>query len=242
MLGMVSCPKIPDIPEEERTPLVVALLEMTHLQQEQIQALKDEIARLKGQKPRPKIKPSRLEEDSANDDKGGGKKRPGSARKSKRGELEIHETKVVKADDVPPGSGVQPTAKKHLHEIYLAATREESEKAFTFFVDLYEAKFPKAVNCLKKDKKELLAFYDFPAEHWKHIRTTNPIESTFATVRLRTVKTKGCLSRKTALAMVFKLILSARRKWRKLNGSNQLAELIEGVPFKDGIKQIKHAA
>ncbi len=104
MLGMVSCPKIPDIPEEERTPLVVALLEMTHLQQEQIQALKDEIARLKGQKPRPKIKPSRLEEDSANDDKGGGKKRPGSARKSKRGELEIHETKVVKADDVPPGS------------------------------------------------------------------------------------------------------------------------------------------
>jgi len=104
MLCMVSCPKIPDIPEEERTPLVVALLEITHLQQEQIQTLKDEIARLKGQKPRPKIKPSRLEEDSAKDDKGGGKKRPGSARKSKRGELEIHETKVVKADDVPPGS------------------------------------------------------------------------------------------------------------------------------------------
>lgn len=100
----MSCSKIPDIPEEERSPLVVALLEMIHLQQEQIQTLKDEIARLKGQKPRPDIKPSRLEGDSAKDDKGGEKKRPGSARKSKRGELEIHETKVVKADDVPPGS------------------------------------------------------------------------------------------------------------------------------------------
>jgi len=101
---MVSNPKIPDIPEEERTPLVVALLEIIHLQQEQIQTLKDEIARLKGQKPRPKIKPSKLEQDSAKDDKNGKTKRPGSARKSKRGELEIHETKVVKADDVPPGS------------------------------------------------------------------------------------------------------------------------------------------
>ena len=95
---------------------------------------------------------------------------------------------------------------------------------------------------LVKDRERLLSFYDFPAEHWKHIRTTNPIESTFATVRLRTVKTKGCLSRKTALAMAFKLILSARRKWRKLDGSNQLAELVEGVPFKDGIKITKHAA
>ena len=88
----------------------------------------------------------------------------------------------------------------------------------------------------------MLAFYDFPAEHWRHIRTTNPIESTFATVRLRTVKTKGCLSRKTALAMTFKLILSAKRKWRKLNGSDQLADIIEGVPFKDWIKQIERAA
>ena len=95
---------------------------------------------------------------------------------------------------------------------------------------------------LVKDRERLLTFYDFPAEHWKHIRTSNPIESTFATVRQRTVKTKGCLSRKTALAMTFKLILSAKRKWRKLDGSSQLAELIEGVPFKDGIKQIKHAA
>ena len=103
-----------------------------------------------------------------------------------------------------------------------------------FAVDLLKS------NCTTTER--LLSFYDFPAEHWKHIRTTNPIESTFATVRLRTVKTKGCLSRKTALAMAFKLILSARRKWRKLDGSNQLAELVEGVPFKDGIKITKHAA
>ncbi len=88
----------------------------------------------------------------------------------------------------------------------------------------------------------MLTFYDFPAEHWKHVRSTNPIESTFATVRIRTTKTKGCLSRNTALAMVFKLLLSARRKWRRLDGSNHLAEVIQGVTFKDGIKQIQHAA
>ena len=88
----------------------------------------------------------------------------------------------------------------------------------------------------------LLTFYDFPAKHGKHVRTSNPIESTFATVRLRTVKTRGCLSRQTALTMVFKLILSAKAKWRKLDGSSHLAEVIKGVPFKDGIKQIKHAA
>ena len=88
----------------------------------------------------------------------------------------------------------------------------------------------------------MLAFYNFLAEHWKHIRTTNPIESTFVTVRPRTVKTKGCLNRKTALAMTFKPILSAKRKWRKLNGSDQLDDIIDGVPFKDGIKKIERAA
>ena len=103
-------------------------------------------------------------------------------------------------------------------------------------------KYDKATDRLVKDRERLLSFYDYPAEHWKHIRTTNPIESTFATVRLRTVKTKNCLSRKTALAMAFKLILSARGKWRKLDGSSHLAELIEGVPFKDGVKLTKHAA
>ncbi len=102
--------------------------------------------------------------------------------------------------------------------------------------------YDKAVECLTKDRDRLLTFYDFPAEHWKHVRSTNPIESTFATVRLRTAKTKGCLSRKTVLAMVFKLLLSAKRKWRRLDGSDHLAELIQGVTFKDGIKQIHNAA
>ena len=124
----------------------------------------------------------------------------------------------------------------------MAETKAAAEKALDFFIQAYGTKYDKAVNRLAKDRERLLSFYDFPAQHWKHIRTTNPIESTFATVRLRTVKTKGCLSRKTALAMAFKLILSAKRKWRKLDGSNQLAELIEGVPFKDGIKLTKNAA
>ena len=124
----------------------------------------------------------------------------------------------------------------------MAETRIDADAAFDFFVDSYGLKYDKAVERLTKDRDRLLTFYDFPAEHWKHIRTTNPIESTFATVRHRTKKTKGCLSRKTALAMVFKLILSAKTKWRRLDGSKRLAEIIEGVEFKDGIKQIKHAA
>ena len=103
----------------------------------------------------------------------------------------------------------------------MAETKADAEQAFDFFIEAYGAKYDKAVERLIKDRERLLSFYDFPAEHWKHIRTTNPIESTFATVRLRTVKTKGCLSRKTALAMAFKLILSAKRKWRKLDGSNR---------------------
>ncbi len=137
---------------------------------------------------------------------------------------------------------LQARAKGHLQDIWMAETRDDAEKAFDFFLDAYGAKYHKAAERLTKDRERLLTFYDFPAEHWKHIRTTNPIESTFATVRLRTIKTKGCLSRKTALAMAFKLILSAKRKWRKLDGSNQIAEIIEGVPFKDGIKQTKRAA
>ena len=151
----------------------------------------------------------------------------------------VHKTANV-LNQMP--KSLQAKAKSHLQDIWMAETKAEAQMAFDFFIQAYGVKYDRAVERLVKDRDRLLAFYDFPAEHWKHIRTTNPIESTFATVRLRTVKTKGCLSRKTALAMVFKLILSARRKWRKLNGSNQLAELIEGVPFKDGIKQIKHAA
>jgi putative transposase len=137
---------------------------------------------------------------------------------------------------------LQARAKGHLQDIWMAETRADAEKAFDFFVDAYGVKYHKAVERLIKDRERLLTFYDFPAEHWKHIRTTNPIESTFATVRLRTVKTKGCLSRMTALAMVFKLILSAKRKWRKLDGSNQLAEVIQGVMFKDGKRQTQCAA
>ncbi len=151
----------------------------------------------------------------------------------------VHKTANV-LNQMP--KSLQAGAKSRLHDIWMAETRVEAEKAFDFFVEAYGVKYPKAVERLVKDRDRLLAFYEFPAEHWKHIRTTNPIESTFATVRQRTVKTKGCLSRKTALAMTFKLILSAREKWRKLDGSSHLAELIKGVSFKDGIKQIKHAA
>ena len=137
---------------------------------------------------------------------------------------------------------VQPRAKQHLQDIWMAETKREAEKAFDFFLEAYGAKYDKAAACLAKDRDVLITFYDFPAEHWKHIRTTNPIESTFATVRLRTTKTKGCLSRMTALTMVFKLCQSASKKWRRLDGSHQLAEIIRGVKFKDGEKLIQHAA
>jgi putative transposase len=125
-------------------------------------------------------------------------------------------------------------AKQDLHAIYKAENRKEAELAFDHFVGKYGPKYDKAVACLAKDREPLLAFYAAPAEHWKHIRTTNPIESTFATVRLRTDKTKGCLSRQTALAMVFKLAKSAERHWRRLNGCERLAQLIQGVQFHDG--------
>ena len=123
----------------------------------------------------------------------------------------VHKTANV-LNQMP--KSLQAKAKGHLHDIWMAETRADAEAAFDFFIAAYGAKYHKAAERLVKDRERLLSFYDFPAEHWKHIRTTNPIESTFATVRLRTVKTKGCLSRKTALAMAFKLILSARRKWR----------------------------
>jgi putative transposase len=129
---------------------------------------------------------------------------------------------------------VQPKAKADLHAIYEAASRADAEAAFDRFLAKYEAKYDKAAGCLVKDRTALLAFYDFPAEHWKHVRSTNPVESTFATVRLRTDKTKGCLSRATALALVFKLARSAERHWRRLNGSDRLAEIVCGVRFRDG--------
>ncbi len=126
-------------------------------------------------------------------------------------------------------------AKAHLQEIWMAETRGDAEKAFDFFVQAYSAKYSQAVKCLTKDREDLFAFYGFPAELWVHLRTTNPTESTFATVRLRTHKIKGCLSRETGLSMVFKLCLSAQNKWRRLNGSEKLAEVIDGVQIVDRV-------
>ena len=130
----------------------------------------------------------------------------------------------------------QPKAKRALQEIWMAETKVAADSAFDGFIKSYEVKYQKAAECLAKDRDALLAFYDFPAEHWKHLRTTNPIESTFATVRHRTIRSKGCLSNKTALAMVFKLIEAAQRSWRRLDGHNQLPKLIQGVKFADGLE------
>ena len=131
---------------------------------------------------------------------------------------------------------IQPKAKTALQNIWMAETRKDAEAAFDRFVELYGVKYDKAVACLQKDRDVLLAFYDFPAEHWKHLRTTNPIESTFATVRHRTIRSKGCLSNKTALAMVFKLVEGAQKTWRRHDGQNMLPKLVANVKFKDGIE------
>jgi len=128
-------------------------------------------------------------------------------------------------------------AKAALQAIWMAESRQEAEKALDAFVGTYGAKYPKAASCLADDREELLAFYGFPAEHWKHIRTTNPIESTFSTVRLRTAKTRGCLSRTTALTVGYQLCRSAQRKWRKLDGHELLGKVIEGVKFIDGVME-----
>jgi putative transposase len=131
---------------------------------------------------------------------------------------------------------VQPKAKADLKEIWMAENRKDAEKAFSRFLAKYEAKYDKAAACLAKDRETLLAFYDFPAEHWKHIRTGNPIESTFATVRHRTIRAKGCLSHDTGMIMVFKLIQTAQSSWRRLDGQNQLPKVITGVTFTDGVE------
>ena len=146
----------------------------------------------------------------------------------------VHKTANV-LDKMPKSS--QPKAKGMLHEIYLSETKAEAEKAFDLFVKTYEAKYPQATACLTKDRDKLLPVYDFPAEHWLHIRTTNPIESTFATVRLRHSKTKGSGTRKACLTMVFKLMESASKTWRALNGSELLPEVIAGTVFVDGVKK-----
>ena len=130
---------------------------------------------------------------------------------------------------------VQPNLKADLREVRDAPDRATAEAAIVAFADKYGAKYPKAVACLTKDQEALLAFFDFPAEHWDHLRTANPIESVFATVRHRTVRTKGALSQKTARLMVFKLIMAASRSWRRLKGENQLPRILQGVRFTDGV-------
>lgn len=130
---------------------------------------------------------------------------------------------------------MQPTVKADLREIWQAETRAAAETAMDIFSEKYGAKYEKAVTCLTKDKEALLTFYDFPADHWDHLRTGNPIESVFATVRHRTVRTKGALSQKTAKLMVFKLVQAAAKTWRRLKGANQLPLVIEGVTFTDGV-------
>ena len=137
---------------------------------------------------------------------------------------------------------LQPAAKEKLHDIWRADTREHANQAFDLFLKTYQAKYPKACECLAKDRDVLLTFYDFPAEHWIHLRTTNPIESTFATVKHRQRKTKGNGTRLACLTMVFKLMQSAAKKWRLLNGSNLLPEIIQGSKFIDGIREDKVAA
>lgn len=143
----------------------------------------------------------------------------------------VHKTANV-LDKMPKSA--QTHAKKMIHEIYMAPTKEEGFKAFDAFIRLYEAKYPKACECLIKDKEALMSFYDFPAMHWGHIRTTNPIESTFATIRHRTKQTKGCGSRICTLTMVYKLAITAEKHWRKLRGHELIEKIISGVKFKDG--------
>ena len=147
----------------------------------------------------------------------------------------VHKTANV-LDKLPRGQ--QPAAKAMLHEVWMSAARADAVKAFDRFVATYGVKWPKAADCLEKGRTELLAFYDFPAEHWGHLRTSNPIESTFATVRLRTYRTKGPGSRKAGLAMAFKLARKAENGWRKLNGSEKLKDLIDGVVFVDGERKV----
>lgn len=150
----------------------------------------------------------------------------------------VHKTANI-LDKMPKKQ--QAHAKTRIHEIYLSATRKEAEEAFDEFLDLYQAKYPKSCECLAKDREELMAFYDFPAEHWAHLRTTNPIESTFATVRHRHRQTKGNGSRKATLSMVFKLLMCAEKHWRRLRGYQLLDKVIKGVIFTDGIEQEKVA-
>src|SRR4051812_30037692 len=145
----------------------------------------------------------------------------------------VHKTANV-LDKLP--KSVQPAAKTDLREIWAAPDRATAEAAVATFAEKYGAKYEKAVACLVKDRHALLTFYDFPAEHWDHLRTSNPIESVFATVRHRTVRTKGALSQATARLMVFKLVMTAAKTWRRLKGQNQLPKVIQGITFTNGVE------
>jgi transposase-like protein len=151
----------------------------------------------------------------------------------------VHKTANV-LDKLP--KSVQPAAKADLREVWMAPARATADAAIESFAEKYGAKYEKAVTCLLKDRNALLTFYDFPAEHWDHLRTSNPIESVFATVRHRTVRTKGALSQDTARLMVFKLVMAAAKTWRKLKGENQLPKVIQGVTFRDGVEVINTPA
>ena len=151
----------------------------------------------------------------------------------------VHKTANV-LDKLP--KSVQPAAKSDLREIWAAPDRDTAEAATATFADKYGAKYERAVTCLIKDRNALLTFYDFPAEHWDHLRTSNPIESVFATVRHRTVRTKGALSQDTARLMVFKLVMAAAKSWRRLKGENQLPKVVQGVTFTNGVEVINTPA
>ena len=137
---------------------------------------------------------------------------------------------------------IQPKVKEKLHQIWMAPNKAEARKHFDDFISIYEAKYPKATECLQKDRDVLLTFYDFPAEHWRHIRTTNPIESTFSTVRLRTAKVRSCFSSKTVVTMAFKLCQCAQKRWQRLYGYRKLGKIIQGIKFINGIEEIRNAA
>ena len=133
----------------------------------------------------------------------------------------------------------QPKAKRGLHEIWMAETRAQAERAFDDWIERYDDKYPKATACLARDRRELLAFYDFPGVHWTHLRTTNVIESSFATIRHRSKRAKGCVSRQSMLSMIYKMGMCAEKSWRRLRGFQQLAKVIEGVKFNDGIEVVE---
>lgn len=143
----------------------------------------------------------------------------------------VHKTANI-LDKLP--KSIQPKTKSLIHEMYMAETKHNAIKAYDHFITAYQDKYPKVVECLTKDSEDLFTFYNFPAPHWRHIRTTNPIESTYTTVRLRTKKTKGCGSRKATLCMVFKLAQEAEKSWRRLRGYKMIPLVLEGRKFRDG--------